>query len=112
MRTLLFVLLAVAVYGQDMPPEILSPEVLTSRDPLKVDPRHYSLDFENEDVRVLRLTLKADEAVPMHDDADAVAVCLQDCHLRFTGPTGRIQDVHMASGETRWLWGDTHSTRN
>jgi hypothetical protein len=25
---------------------------------------------------------------------------------------GRIQDVHMESGETRWLYGDAHSARN
>ncbi|HLY15632.1 MAG TPA: hypothetical protein VKR61_00340 [Bryobacteraceae bacterium] len=113
MRCLLFALLVSSVFGQQrFPPDIVSPEVLARRDPLKADPRHYSLDFENERVRVIRLTLKADEAVPMHDDVDAMAVCIQDCHLRFTEPGGRLQDVHMASGETRWLWGDTHSARN
>jgi len=115
MRTLLLALLAFSAYGQRptvFPPDIVPPEVLARRDPLKIDARHYSLDFENERVRVIRLTLKADEAVPMHDDVDALAVCIQECHLRFTEPGGHIQDVHMASGETRFLYGDTHSTRN
>jgi hypothetical protein len=113
MRTLLLAMLASSAYGQQpFPPDIVPPEVFERRDPLKIDTKHYSLDFENERVRTIRLTLKADEAVPMHDDVDAMAVCLQDCHLRFTEPNGRIQDVHMASGETRWLWGDAHSTRN
>ncbi|HXM39949.1 MAG TPA: hypothetical protein VN924_01790 [Bryobacteraceae bacterium] len=48
----------------------------------------------------------------MHDDVDALAVCIQECHLRFTEPDGRIQDVHMESGETRWLYGDAHSAGN
>ena len=43
---------------------------------------------------------------------DALAVCIQDCHLRFTRADGRTQDVHMESGETRWLYGDTHSAKN
>jgi hypothetical protein len=94
------------------PPDIVSPEVLARRDPLKLDPKHYRLDFENEHVRALRLTLNADEAVPMHDDVDALAVCIRECHLRFTRIDGRIQDVHMESGETRWLYGEAHSAKN
>lgn len=119
MRFLLFAALAVGAYGQRpfpperlFPPDIISPEALARRDPLKIDAKHYHLDYENDQVRAIRLALKADEAVPMHDDVDAVAVCLRECHLRFTRPDGRIQDVHMESGETRWLYGDTHSARN
>ena len=115
MRCFLLALVGIAAFGQQrpqFPPDIVPPEVFARRDPLKVDAGHYRLEFENERVRAIRLTLKADEAVPMHDDVDAFAVCIEDCHLRFTEPNGRIQDVHMASGETRWLWGDTHSARN
>ena len=119
MRLLLFGLLALGAYGQQgfqremqFPPDIVSPEVLARRDPLKLDPKHYRLDFENEHVRALRLTLNADEAVPMHDDVDALAVCIRECHLRFTRIDGRIQDVHMESGETRWLYGEAHSAKN
>jgi hypothetical protein len=119
MRLLLLAVLAVGAYGQRplppeklFPPEIVSPEALARRDPLKIDANHYRLDYENERVRAIRLTLKADEAVPLHDDVDALAVCIEECHLRFTRPDGHIQDVHMESGETRWLYGDTHSARN
>jgi len=121
MRLLLFALVAFSAFGQrpfppgtvrPFPPDLVAPEALARRDPLRIDARHYRLDSENEHVRVIRLTLKADEAVPMHDDVDAVAVCIRECHLRFTDPFGHIQDVHMESGETRWLWGGTHSARN
>jgi hypothetical protein len=40
------------------PPDIIPPEVLKARDALRVDPHHYRLDFENDNMRVLRLTLK------------------------------------------------------
>ncbi|MGD0364640.1 MAG: hypothetical protein ABSC93_27500 [Bryobacteraceae bacterium] len=114
MRLLLFAVFALGAYGQsgEFPPEIVPPEVFARRDPLKIDAKHYHLDYENERVRAIRLTLKADETVPMHDDVDAMAVCIEECHLRFTRPDGRIQDVHMESGETRWLYGDTHAARN
>ncbi|HUE22832.1 MAG TPA: hypothetical protein VMQ86_14195 [Bryobacteraceae bacterium] len=119
MRLLLLGLLALGAYGQRgfqpgtrFPPDIVPPEVFARRDPLTIDPKHYHLDFENEHVRAIRLTLKADEAVPVHDDVDALAVCIEECHLRFTRADGHIQDVHMESGETRWLYGDTHSAKN
>jgi hypothetical protein len=119
MRLLVFAVLALGAYGQQQfqpglhfPPDIVPPEVFARRDPLKIDAQHYRLDFENEHVRAMRLTLKADEAVPMHDDVDALAVCIQECHLRFTTPDGHIQDVHMESGETRWLYGDRHFARH
>lgn len=118
MRLLLLAVLAVGAYGQQpfqpkaFPPDIVPPDAFARRDPLKMDAQHYRLDYENQHVRAIRLTLKADEAVPMHDDVDALAVCIQECHLRFTAPDGHVQDVHMESGETRWLYGDRHSARN
>src|ERR1035441_9529479 len=98
MRLLLFVVFALGAYGQrPCPPERLSPpnfvrrKLSPRRDPLKIDSKHYHLDFENEHVRAIRLTLKADEAVPMHDNVDALAVCIQECHLRFTWQIGHIR---------------------
>jgi hypothetical protein len=94
------------------PPDIVPPDVLESRDALQVDPQHYRLEFENEKMRVLRLTLKTNEAAPMHDDADALVVCLKECHVRFTLPNGRSEDVHMETGATRWIFGDRRSEKN
>jgi hypothetical protein len=94
------------------PPDIIPPKVLQRRDPLRFDPRHYRLEFENEKVRVLRLTLKADEMVPFHDDSDSVVVCLKECHVRFMLPDGRSEDVHMEVGAARWIYGDTRSEKN
>ena len=60
------------------PPDIIPPEVLKTRDALQVDTQHYRLEFENDKMRVLRLTLKPSETVPMHDDRDALVVCLSE----------------------------------
>jgi quercetin dioxygenase-like cupin family protein len=118
---LVFGALVLSAFGQvrdpnqlprSFPPDIVPQEVLEGRDVLRVDPAHYRLDFENEHVRAVRLTLKPDETVPMHDSHDALAVCVKECHLRFTRPDGRVQDIHMETGETRWIYGDTHSAKN
>jgi hypothetical protein len=100
-------------YGQKGDrPEIIPPEVLRGKDALAADPKHYRLDFENDHMRVLRLTLKADEAVPVHDDRDALFVCIKECHLRLTRPGGRAQDIHLQAAESRWIYGDTRSEKN
>lgn len=94
------------------PPDIVPPEVLKAKDALAADPKHYKLEFENEHIRVLRLTLKADEVSPVHDDLDALFVCIKECHLRLTRPGGRSQDLHLQAGESRWIYGDTRSEKN
>ena len=110
----LAILAALLAYGQKVGdrPEIVPPEVLKSRDALAADPKHYKLSFDNDHMRVLRLSLKADEAVPVHDDKDALFVCLNECHIRLARPAGGSQDIHMQAGESRWIYGDTRSEKN
>jgi hypothetical protein len=114
MGNLLLAMCAILLaYGQKGDrPEIIPPEVLKGKDALMADPKHYKLEFENDHMRVLRLTLKADEVSPVHDDGDALFVCLKECHLRLTRPGGRSQDIHMQAGESRWIYADTRSEKN
>ena len=108
------VLIAVFIaFGQKFDrPEIIPPEVLKGKDALVADPKHYKLELDNDRVRVLRLTLKGDETVPVHDDQDALFVCVKECHIRLTRPGGRPQDIHMQAGESRWIYADTRSEKN
>ena len=92
---LLIMILIAQVRSREFPPDIVPPEVLKGKDALETDPKHYRLELENDRMRVLRLTLKADEVAPVHDDHDALFVCLKECHLRLTRPGGRSQDIHM-----------------
>jgi hypothetical protein len=98
--------------SREFPPDIVPPEVLKGKDALTADPKHYKLELDNEHVRVLRLTLKADETVPVHDDGDALFVCIKECHIRLTRPGGRNQDIHLQAGESRWIYADTRSEKN
>lgn len=109
---LLIAILFAQVRSREFPPDIVPPEVLKGKDALEADPKHYKLELENEHVRVLRLTLKPDEVSPVHDDRDALFVCLKECHIRLARPGGRSQDIHMQAGESRWIFADTRSERN
>jgi len=93
-------------------PEIIPPGALADRDPVRVDPQHFRIDFQNERVRVVHVTMKGSESSPMHEEPDILAVCTKECHLRFSRPDGKFQDVHMQAGDTHWLWQDTRSERN
>jgi hypothetical protein len=93
-------------------PEIIPPEVLRTVDAIEADPAHVSVEFENERTRVLRVTLKANESIPMHDDQEALLVCLKECNLRLTRANGHRDDIHMEAGRTKWLYADTRSERN
>ena len=99
------------LHPQDRP-EIIPPLVLADRDPVRVDPQHFKLAFQNERVRVVRLTMKGSEGSPMHEEPDILAVCLKECHVRLTRPDGKTQDLHMQAGDTRWVWEDTRSEKN
>src|SRR5580704_9614719 len=110
------ILLAQGRTRELFPPDIVPPEVVKGKDALAADPKHYKLEFENEHMRVLRLTLKADEVSPVHDDLDALFVCIavgsdKACHLRLTRPRRRSQDIHLQAGESRWVYGDTRSEK-
>jgi hypothetical protein len=109
---LLMAILFAQVRSRDFPPDIVPPEVLKGKDALAADPKHYKLEFENDRMRVLRLTLKADEVAPVHDDHDALFVCIKECHIRLVVPGGRSQDIHMQAGESRWIYADTRSEKN
>jgi quercetin dioxygenase-like cupin family protein len=81
-------------------------------DPTEVDSEHYKVVFENDDVRVLRITYGAGEKSVMHYHPDSVAVFLVDQKVRFTMPDGSTQEVDNKEGETAWIPGGDHLPEN
>jgi hypothetical protein len=62
----------------------------TALDPLKVDPKDFKLEFENSQVRVLRLKMAPRQSVPMHEyGLDHVVVYLTEQNVRETSPEGK-----------------------
>src|SRR5580658_2398056 len=58
-------------------------------DPLKVDPKDYKLEFENSQVRVIRVKMAAGRNVPLHQHTlNRVLVYLTDQNGSMTTPDG------------------------
>ena len=55
-----------------------------AQDAVKVDSKHYKVEFENDQVRVLRITYGPGEKSVMHEHPDAYAVFLTDVNGKFT----------------------------
>ena len=72
-------------------------------DPLRVDPDDYKLEFENSQVRVIRVRMAPQRQVPMHEHAlDRVVVCLTDQNSSMTTPGGETETVHHKAGDANW----------
>jgi quercetin dioxygenase-like cupin family protein len=69
------------------------------RDPVKLDPKHYSVESENEQMRVVRIKYRAHEKSPMHQHPRGVVVFLSDAHFKFAYPDGKTEEIRKNRGE-------------
>ena len=81
-------------------------------DPVKVDPKHYKVEFEYESVRVLRISYGPGEKSVMHYHPGSVAVYLTDGMTRMTTPDGKSQDNPAKAGGTTWTPAGSHLPQN
>ena len=84
----------------------------TMHDPVVVDPDHYSVEFENDAVRVLRINYGAGEESVMHFHPDSVAVYLGDIEAQFTLPDGSVEDASAPAGSIFFGPAGAHQPRN
>ena len=81
-------------------------------DPVKVDPKHYKVEFENEQVRVLRVIFPPGEGAPLHEHfLNRVVVFLHDTKLEVT-TDGKPAITERKAGEIAWSGAAKHSERN
>jgi quercetin dioxygenase-like cupin family protein len=81
-------------------------------DPVKVDPKHYKVEFENDSVRVLRISYGPGEKSVMHSHPNAVAIYLTDGMTRMTTPDGKSEDRPAKTGGVTWTPAGTHLPQN
>jgi quercetin dioxygenase-like cupin family protein len=91
---------------------LLAGSLATAQDPVKVDPKHYKVEFENDSVRVLRITYPPHEKSVMHHHPATVAVFLTDGQSRFTMPDGKTQDAPVKAGSVQWSPAGEHLPEN
>ncbi len=83
-----------------------------AQDPVKVSSNHYKVEFENSQVRVLRVKVGAGEKSIMHRHPNAVAIFVTDLNGKFTFPGGKTQDVTRKAGDVMWTPAVTHQPEN
>jgi len=83
-----------------------------AQDPVKLDPKHYKVEFENPQVRVLRVTYGVGEKSVMHEHPANVAVFLTEAHGKFTMADGKNQTADWTAGAVKWDSGGSHLPEN
>jgi quercetin dioxygenase-like cupin family protein len=70
-----------------------------AEDPVKVAPQVYKVEFENAQVRVLRVKVGPHEKTPMHAHPANVVIFLTDGQLKFTLPDGKTEEAQAKAGQ-------------
>ena len=82
------------------------------QDPTVVDDKHYTVVFENDQVRVLRISYAPGEESVMHEHPNSVAVFLDDGDTEMKlGDGTTIRDIRK-SGEAMWAPSGKHLPKN
>jgi hypothetical protein len=83
-----------------------------AQDPVKVDPQHYKVIFENDQVRVLRIHYGPHEKSVMHSHPDAVVVYESNAHMKMTTPDGKSVEATGKAHNSEWTPAGDHLPEN
>ncbi len=83
-----------------------------SEDAVIADPEHYSVEYENDRVRVIRIKYGPGEKSVMHSHGPNVSVLLSEGTIRMTFPDGTTQDVSSEVGVALWSDAEEHLPEN
>ena len=86
--------------------------IATAQDAVKVDPKHYTVVTENDQVRILKVHYGPHEKSVMHSHPNLAAVFLNDSKGQFTFPDGKKQDFAAKAGEAQYEPAVTHLPEN
>ena len=83
-----------------------------AQDPVQVDPKHYKVEVDNDQVRVVRFRLGPKESTPMHEHPPGVVTLLTDARLKFTLADGKTEERTATAGSVRYRPAVKHSVEN
>ncbi|HWX56080.1 MAG TPA: hypothetical protein VN176_15935 [Verrucomicrobiae bacterium] len=86
--------------------------MFSAQDAAKVDPRHYTVVSENDQVRILRVHYGPHEKSVMHSHPAAVAVFLVDGKSQFTFPDGKTENSDVKAGQAQYSAATIHLPEN
>jgi beta-alanine degradation protein BauB len=81
-------------------------------DAVKADAAHHKVEFENDQVRVVRWVIPPGEKTANHSHPSMVSVYLSDGEGRATTPDGKSSQIHAKAGAVAWRAPGTHIVEN
>jgi len=85
---------------------------VVAQDPVKTEPTHYKVIFENASVRILKIDYAPGSKSAMHQHPDAIVVTLAPSKVKFTLPDGKSQDSDLANESAMYMAAGAHSPAN
>jgi quercetin dioxygenase-like cupin family protein len=82
-----------------------------AKDSTMVAPDHYKVEFENDQVRVLRIAYADGDKTAMHTHPEAVGVFLKEMTGEFELADGTIQERQAKAGDALLFPAETHSPK-
>ena len=83
-----------------------------AQDPVKVDPKHYKVLYEDAGIRVLRVTYGPHEKSVMHEHPALAGVFATDAHFKFAQPDGTTQEREGKKGDPISASAEKHNPEN
>jgi quercetin dioxygenase-like cupin family protein len=81
-------------------------------DPVAIDSSHYSVEFENERVRVIRVNYGPGEKSVMHSHPSLIAIMLTDSTIRMSYPDGTSEVIEGKAGQVMQMPAVDHLPEN
>jgi quercetin dioxygenase-like cupin family protein len=82
---------------------------------LKVAPKSAKVVFENDVIRVIEMTMKKGQRIPMHSHNKGLSFSLNAGKIRSTGEDGKSRLVNVRRGDASWSDAnglETHAVEN
>ncbi len=86
--------------------------VTIAEDAVEADPEHYTVEFENDKVRIIRIKYGPGEKSVMHTHGPHVSIMLTESTWRMTLPDGSINEETTEIGAAVWTDADEHLPEN
>ena len=80
---------------------------------LKVAPESAKIVFENDTIRVIEITMKKGQSIPMHSHGRGFTYSLNEGKMRSTREDGKSKVFKVPKGDSSWSEeGESHSVDN
>ena len=91
---------------------VLSLATARAQDPVKVDPAHFKVLLNNQQVRIMDVRVKPGEKLPMHSHPNHVIYSFTGGKTKFTLADGKTNTVTFKAGQVVWHDAETHTAEN